>query len=197
MDVVGKEMMEKFKGYRDDRLRPLAEWLAKKKVTATHVTSLSLVSALTAVWFLFSDFYLFTLFAVLHLFFDALDGVVARVYSKNMERENLSGWYYDSITDSLFTLLILVKAGIFLGDYVAFLAAGLFFFSAVICYTSKFEAPMAFYRTVAVIVVFLATLPGFPQKVNLLTLGVLVGGATSLYILAKQLQWYLKKRIRS
>lgn len=109
------------------------------------LTFFSLLSGLLAVYWLFSNYSLFVLFAVLHLIFDALDGVVARI-SKN--DSSPFGKYFDQGSDSIVTILAVLKVGWYLQDLYAYIIAGLFFLTAVIYFLSRCQAPIIFMRTV-------------------------------------------------
>src|SRR3989344_6253484 len=73
-------------------------------ITADIITGLSFLSGLAAVWFLFVDIPLFFLFGVLHLLFDAFDGVIART-----AKATRYGAYIDSLNDQLIAVLLLGK----------------------------------------------------------------------------------------
>ncbi|MDP3698790.1 MAG: CDP-alcohol phosphatidyltransferase family protein [Nanoarchaeota archaeon] len=181
--------VEKFRAYRSQKLEKIAKAIAKTGISANHLTFLSLCSGIAAIYFLFNDYYLFALFALLHLVFDGLDGVVARLTAPT-----LAGKYFDLISDSLVTFLVLVKVAWLLQDFYAYLAAGVFLFALLLHLRSRLQAPMVFMRTVSVIVLIIATNYLFPFQNPILTAGYLVAGGVSLYSLSRQLQWYMRKR---
>jgi len=178
--------IEKFRQFRSKKLDKIAKAIAKIGISANHLTFLSLISGLLAIYFLFNRYYLFVLFATLHLIMDGLDGVVARV-----TKPTIFGKYFDLISDSLVTFLALVKAAWLLQDFYAYLAAGVFLLALLLHLRSRLQAPMVFMRTITLIVLLIATNPSFPFQNPLLTLGYLVAGGVSLFSLARQLQWYL------
>lgn len=178
--------IENFRKYRSQKLEKLAKPLAQAGITANHLTLLSLASGIATIYFLFDNYYLLVVFAVLHLLFDSLDGVVAR-----LTKPTLFGKYFDLLTDSSVTFLALVKTGWYLQDWYAYVAAGLFLVSLLIHLKSKLQAPMILMRTATLIVLSIATHPSFPYAV--LTPGYLLAGGISVFSLAWQLQWYTKK----
>ena len=178
------DTVQKFRHYRSKKLGFLAQGLIKAGLNANHLTFLSLLSGLAAVYFLFNSYYLFALFVLLHLIFDSLDGVVARA-----TKITYFGKYVDMMADSSVTFLVLLKAAWFLQELYAYLAAGLFLLTLVIHLVSRLQAPMVFIRTVTLAVVLIATHPQFPYQILTLTFEYLAAGGVSLYSLARQLQW--------
>ena len=174
MDIV-----RKFRAYRSKKLEKVAQPLVKAGLAANHLTFLSLLSGITAIYYLFSSYYLFALFALLHLLCDGLDGVVARI-----TKPTLFGKYADLLSDSAVTFLILLKAGFYLQEFYAYLAAGLFLLALVSHITTKLQTPMFFMRTASAIVLLVATNPLFPFTKILLTAGYLTAGGVSLFSLA-------------
>ncbi len=176
------------KGTQDKRnilFGSLAKVLIKAKVSANHLTFLSLLSGLTAIYYLFNSYWLFTLFALLHLLFDGLDGVVARIVGPT-----LNGKYFDLGTDTLISILSIIKVAQFLGDSYAYIVVILFTVAVIIHFLTKFNAPIIFIRTVSLIVLIIGSFPGFPLTTELFTLGYLVVGSLAVYSLARQLQYF-------
>ena len=184
MDIV-----RKFRAYRSKKLEKVAQPLVKAGLAANHLTFLSLLSGIAAIYYLFSNYYLFALFTLLHLLFDAFDGVIAR-----LTKPTTYGKYVDLLSDSAVTFLILLKAGFYLQEFYAYLAAGLFLLALIIHVRSKLQAPMFFMRTASVIILIAATNPLFPFTKTVLTAGYLIAGGFSLFSLARQLQWYVGKK---
>lgn len=185
------DTITKFRQYRSKKLGFLARFLVKTSLTANHLTFLSLLSDILAVYFLFNNYYLFALFALLHLLFDALDGVVARITTVTH-----FGKYFDLISDSSVTFLVILTAARHLQELYAYLAAGLFLLALIFHLTSRLQAPMLFMRTVSLLLIMIATHPLFPFPTFLLTLGYLGAGGVSLYSLARQLQWRMQHGLR-
>ena len=182
-------IVDQFRNYRSTKLGKIAKWLVKIGIAADHLTFLSLSSGLAAIYFLFNNYYLFALFALLHLLFDGFDGVVARV-----TKPTGYGKYFDLMSDSAFTFLALLKAGLFLQEFYAYIAAGLFLSALMIHLKSTLRAPMLFMRTVFVIVLLIIAYPLFPFTAMAVTAGYLAAGGVSLYSLSRQLQWYMGKK---
>ncbi len=180
--------IEKFRSYRSRKLEKTGRLLVKIGLKANRITALSLISGILAIYFLFNNYYLFTLFALLHLLFDAFDGVLAR-----LTKSTTPGKYFDLLSDSAVPFLALLKVGFYLGDFYAYLAAGLFLVALIIHLALKLQTPMFFLRTATVMVLMIATFPLFPFTTTALTAGYLAAGGVSLFSLARQLQWYVGK----
>ncbi len=181
--------IEKFQKYRSKKLSFIGEKLVKIGVTANFLTFLSLVSGLLAVYFMGSNYLYLVIFALLHLLFDGLDGVVARIRG-----HTVFGAYFDLAVDNLIAILVFLRVSAYLNDYIPFIIAILFFFALLNFFITKLKAPIIFMRTAALGVFIIATFPNFPWTRELLIFGYMVGGATTLFSLAKQLQWVLERR---
>ena len=182
--------MQKTRDYRDKKLQPLATFLASKNVTANHVTFLAVITGILAIYNLFNNYYLFFILVIVHIFLDALDGVVARVSTPSK-----NGEIYDFISDRIVGLGGLAKASWFLQDTYAYIVTGLYVIALLFHLISKMKAPILLIRTVAAIVFIIATHPQFPYQLLLLTVGYLVAGIASAFSLARQLQWFLQKKL--
>ncbi|MBU0980799.1 MAG: CDP-alcohol phosphatidyltransferase family protein [Nanoarchaeota archaeon] len=108
--------MEKVKGIgsrlywwsskRKDRLvRPIVESLARLGVHAYLLTLISFISGMLGVIFLFRDNGLFVTFMVLHLFFDNLDGAMARHKGTTTELSS----YADTLCDRSVNAFFFIK----------------------------------------------------------------------------------------
>lgn len=179
MDKFWKEVMTKFRGFRDRNFSKIGESCIRVGISANAITSLSLILGLFAIYYLFDNTWLFVLFAAAHLIADGLDGVLARA-SKTTE----FGRYFDYLSDRTITLLILIKIGWFFNDYYAYLVAGLFIAAQTIYAISKMKAPILFTRMIILGLV----------AINLPTIAYLTTGIASIYSLARQLQWYIAPR---
>lgn len=186
MDTFHTKFIAGFQRYRSKHWDSLGRGLHTLGISANMLTFFSLLSGLLAVYWLFSNYSLFVLFAVLHLLFDALDGVVARVSGT---ASSPFGKYFDQGSDSIVTILAVLKVGWYLQDLYAYLIAGLFFLAIIIYFLSRCQAPIIFMRTVAMLVLMIATYPLFPFQQELLTVGYLVAGSVTVYSLARQLQF--------
>ena len=185
MDNLIRNTISKFQDYRSKRLKRLAVFLVSKKITANHLTLISFISALLAVYFLFNQWHLLVIFTALHLTLDAVDGVVARISG-----ENYSGKLLDSLSDNLPIFLLILKLGWYFNDVYAYLIAALFCLGYVIHLVSKFQSLFIPFRTAGLILMILFT---FSIKPSLLTGSYLAAGIISVYTLARQLQYYLIK----
>src|SRR3989344_6707027 len=79
MDAFHTKFIANFQQYRSKHFDPLARSLRRAGISANMLTLCSLITGALAVSWLFLNHGLFVLFAVLHLLFDGLDGVVARI----------------------------------------------------------------------------------------------------------------------
>ena len=181
-------IVEHFRAYRSKKLDKIGRMLVNLGINANQITMLSFLSGIAVAYFLFENYYLFVVFALVNLLFDAFDGVIAR-----LTKPTLFGKYFDLISDSAVTFLILLKVGFYLQEFYAYLAAGLFLLALVSHITTKLQTPMFFMRTASAIVLLVATNPLFPFTKILLTAGYLTAGGVSLFSLARQLQWYASK----
>ncbi|HIH11436.1 TPA: CDP-alcohol phosphatidyltransferase family protein [Candidatus Woesearchaeota archaeon] len=186
--MLTTKIVDWFRDYRTKKLKPIAKVCLRCGITANIMTFCSLLTGAGAVFFLFNNYSLFLLFALLHLLFDALDGVIAR-----SSKPTTNGKYFDLITDSFISVLFLIKTGWYLQDYFAYLVAGLFTIGIIIHLLTQCQAPMIFIRTVSIIILAIASIPNLSFTNTFLILGYLIAGATSLYSLALQLQWIVTK----
>lgn len=186
MDAFHKKFIANFQQYRSKHFDSLARAFNQLGISANILTSLSLLSGILAWYWLFSNHWLFVLFALLHLLFDALDGVVARISGA---ASIPFGKYFDQGSDSLVTILMLFKVGWHLQDVYAYIIAGLFFLAALVYFWSRGQAPIIFMRTAAVLILLIVAYPAFPFQREILTVGYLVAGVVAVFSLARQLQW--------
>ena len=188
MDAWIERKKVQFELFRDRTFASIARFLLDKGISAMFMTTISLLGGLAAVYFLFQNHLYFTLFSVLHLTADALDGVMAR---QSIKTE--FGKYFDYGTDRIVTFLLIIKIGWLFSDSYAYFAAGLLVIVNVIYIISRFTAPIVFTRTITVLL-----LMGYlPELVTVTayfpTLAYLVTGVASAYSLARQVQWQIYK----
>ena len=186
--MMAVTVLERFRQYRSKNLVSLARFLLRCGLTANIMTFLSLLTGITAVYFLFETYYLFLLFAALHLFADSLDGVLAR-----QSTPTVGGKWFDFITDGVITLFLLVKIAWFVNDYSLYLLAGLYLLSQISYAFSQFQAPILFTRTLTIILCALAIPPLLAKTLLPLTIISLSSGVAALYSLTRQLQWFMKR----
>ncbi len=185
MDKFSKRFIENSQIWRNEKLTSFAQKLIKFKISANLMTLFSLISGLLAIYFLFNNYVLFLLFALLHLLADSLDGVIAR-----LTKPTTFGKYFDGLTDALVTFLAIAKVAYFLADYYALIVAFLFLLNISIYFASGLKAPMILMRSASLIVLMVASFPYFPYPAFLLTLGYLVVGILAVYTLGRQIVWF-------
>jgi phosphatidylglycerophosphate synthase len=179
-------LIEQSREYRDLKLKVIGRFLRRWKINPNQLTFLSLVSGIGAIYFLFSHFGYFVLFALLHVMFDGLDGVVARLGTPSSY-----GSYLDIGVDSFITILLIVKIGYYINDFYPFIIAGLFTLAVLIHMVTKFEAPILFMRSVGLILVGISMLVSF--QTGFLIVSYLIGGIATAYSLAKQVQYFTQQ----
>lgn len=181
--------MEQLREFRQKNLASIAKVLLNLGITSTRMTFLSLLLGLGAAYFLFQRQSVYIVLALLHLLVDGLDGVIASLELKTANW----GKYFDSGTDAFITLLVLGKVAWMLQDAYGFIVVGLFTLAQLIYFTSRMEAPVLQVRTVTMVLLmlFTATISGSSQ---LLPLVMGIAGVSSLYSLARQLQWKVGRR---
>ncbi len=178
----------RFQEYRSKKLLPIAQFFHPLGITANLMTSFSLLFGFLSVYYLFNSYSLFIFFALLHLFADALDGVIARSL-----KPTHFGEIFDFATDQLLVILLMLKIGWNFHDYYAYIVAALYFLAQLIYYLSKFETPILFTRTLTLI---LLSLTFIPLKILIFTIPEITyicSGVASVYSLAAQLPYLLKK----
>ena len=148
------------------------------------------MSGLLSIYFLFDNYFYFVLFAILHLFLDALDGVLARISG-----ETFFGKCFDMATDNFITFLALIKVGFFINDIYPQIIAFLYLVIVGVHLQSKFKIPVIFIRSAALGVLIVSSYPTFPYMGVMLTVGYLAAGATTVFSLARQLQWFFGRKI--
>ncbi len=181
-----RQSLESTRKLRTKLFEPIGSFLLKLNLTANHLTFLSFILGLAAVYFLFQNHLLFIVFAVLHLLADALDGILAR-----LTKPTIKGKYFDHFTDRTIALLMLIKIYLSLQDYYVILVIILFILAQSIHILSKFQYPIIFLRTGGII--FLSLSPLFPIN-PFLTIGYLTAGVISLYSLLSQLKCFLRTK---
>jgi phosphatidylglycerophosphate synthase len=181
-----QKIVENSRHTRSKYLGPISSFLIKIGVTPNMLTTLSLISGLLSVYFLFNNYVLFIIFGISHLILDGFDGVLAR-----RTKETIHGKYFDLITDNLVAVLLLVKLGYFLNDFYPYIIA--FLYTIAIFFHVTRDYPTWYLRTSSLAVLAVATFPYFPYQTTLLTIGYLTAGIVAVYSLARQLQFVLKK----
>lgn len=180
---------------RSKKLDKVGRKLIKLGISSNLITSFSLIFGLLGVYFLFSKYYLFLVFILLHIAFDAFDGVVARLEEKKLAKIGIVrssfGKYFDHLfADGLVTLLLVAKVGWYLSDIYAYMIAGLMLFMFMVYGFTRMRSPVLFTRTLTV-VMLLIYVPAFYDSVLWLTLVYLTNGVAAAWALARQVQWFV------
>ena len=181
-------VIEQFRAYKSAKLSGVGRLFVRVGISANMMTFLSLLFGLGAVYYLFSNYTLFVVFAILHLCADGIDGVIAR-----LSKETVLGKKFDFAVDQLVVILVMVKLGWFLSDYYAYIAAGLYFVSNLVYYITDFKLSILFTRTVTLVLMGVWFLP---IKIIIFTIPevtYITTGVASVYSLARQLQYVIVK----
>lgn len=82
----------------------IADLLANENIEPNHVTLFNIIPSALALYYIYNDnFLLFTVFLIVHIILDALDGHIARKYNKVSE----SGAFLDCMLDTIFWSILL------------------------------------------------------------------------------------------
>ncbi|MBW2963742.1 CDP-alcohol phosphatidyltransferase family protein [Candidatus Woesearchaeota archaeon] len=179
MDFIVK-IVKWFRKQRTKYLMPLGKLFVKLRIKALYLTILAFGLGVVAVYYLFLNNFYFVLFGVLHLIFDGLDGVVARVNNK----ETKFGAHFDNISDRSIVVLALIKSYFYFNDYFVLIVLAIYLLHHLIYIFSNLESKVAYSRLLTLVLYFL----GF------YVLGYFLVGAISLYGLAQQFNYFLKKK---
>lgn len=175
MDSFSKKIIKKFRKVRDKRLKNWGVFFVNIGVSANMMTTLAMLLGLGAIYFLFTNLWLFLILASLHLIVDGLDGVIARA-----SKPTIFGKYFDHISDRLVTLGVLFKIFWFFDNYYVLIALGIFLLAQIIHLATKLESPILCVRTIVLVIVAL----------NLPTIAYLTVGISNAYALILQIKWY-------
>jgi len=179
-----EKIVYKFRDFKAGKFTKAGKFFLELGISANMMTTFSLLLGLVAIYFLFSNHLLFIILAVVHLIADGLDGLIAKA-----SKETIFGKYYDSISDRIITLAILIKVALYLGDYYFFIIIGMFVLTHLIYFSSKLKYPVIFVRTGSLIVLAFYVLYEPILTIGYLAVGVFIG-----YSLALQLQYFVKKK---
>lgn len=182
MDMQEK-LIEYVKRIRSKLFEPIAKKVVKIGISANLITSLSFLSGLTAVYFLFVNHWLFVTFIILHLLLDGFDGVVARITTQTR-----FGDYFDHISDQIVGVLLLVRIYFYLQDYYVLIVTMLSLMVYSVYFISKKKYPCWFSRTtIAIMLLFL------PLSYDLIpTLTYLTAGVLAAYSLIRQIDYFVR-----
>ena len=188
MDNFSLRFLKRWREYRTKKFSFVGKFFVVRGINATVITAVSLLSGLTAIYFLFSSYRWFLVFAILHLFCDGLDGIVARAANPTK-----FGNYLDILTDNLVAILTTIKVGWFLQDYYVYIIAALYSLAFAVHLLLKLQTDFLGIRTAGLIVLSIAANPFFPYTNILLNLGYLAAGVAAAYSLAKEMQFLMRK----
>ncbi len=188
MDTFSQRTINRFQEYRSRKFSGAGKFLIRLGINADGMTFLSALLGLGAVYFLFQNQIAYILLAMLYLFADAIDGIMAR-----LTKPTTYGKYLDAvIVDGGITLLILIKIGWFLHDYYSYIIAGMYLLALCVYGFSRLQAPMLFTRTIT-LVAAMFYFSAFPITAYILVLNYLTSGVAAAWSLALQLQWMINK----
>lgn len=174
------KFLDAFRAFRSKHFGWIGRFFLRFKFHANLMTCVSLVSGILSAYFLFDNHFLFVVFGLGHLLADGIDGIIAREST-----ETKFGKYFDAITDSTVNLLLLLKVGWFLGDYMVFIIAGLFVLVQGVHYISGMNAPALYSRTGTVLLLLF-----YPLWMWIPTLVYFFCGIIVLYSFARQVQYF-------
>lgn len=190
MDQYLWRIIAKSREIRNNQLSNTARCSITIGITANHLTLLSLICGILAAYFFLVNWWWLALFSLLHLLFDSLDGVVARLTA-----ESAAGKYLDLASDSIPVILILIKIGWQFEEYMSYLAAGLFTFSLLFFFLSRLKTVFIPLRLFTLLAAVISTLPFFNSPLlPIITFTYLACGICSAYALARQLQWLVTEK---
>ena len=102
MDKFDYKLNNYIKPYQDKLLRPLVYVLTKLRLSAVAITYFSLLLMLSYLFFIKKNSYWALLFLLLALFFDIVDGSLARYQGNNSDRGKFIDMFNDIIIFALF-----------------------------------------------------------------------------------------------
>jgi phosphatidylglycerophosphate synthase len=166
-----KDVMDWLKVRTFRFLRYFAEFCQQYDISKDTVTGFSMASGILAIVFLFKIHWLFVVFALLHLFFDNLDGAVARL----TRTENEFGAKLDFWVDRGFEFFLLIKAAFFLRSDYAVLAIILIVINYAFFMIAKTDV---IYTRSLILIGFLFTLFDITVVLAFITASVSIGWQT-------------------
>ena len=188
MKSFSQKAVLKFQNFKDNNISKLGEGFLRLGISANIMTFISLIFGILSIYFLFSNYWLFFAFAIMHVLADGFDGVIARV-----SKTTKFGDYFDYFSDRLVVILIYINIYLVLRDYILLVVLGLYLLTQLIYLVSKKTYPIIFYRSVGLLLMVLYPLFPLPQY---LIFCYLLGGAFTVFSLALQLKHYVNKTVR-
>jgi len=153
MELDLQQYLEQFRQLRQQYLGPVVKPLVEWGIHPDYITFTSLFFGLIAVW-LFDNPLWFFVFAFFHLFFDAFDGVVARLE----HTESLAGKFFDDYTDNLLAILLILRFAWGEGSTIAGLIAVLYLTHMAWFWWNDMEGPVLYARSLLFVLFILAGL---------------------------------------
>jgi len=187
METFSTRIVNWWRKYRDNYFNKLADPFVKVGISANMMTTFALVCGLLSVYFLFSNYWLFFLFGLLHVLADLLDGLIAR-----RTKLKYFGKFYDNLTDRIIEVLLLAKVAWFVQSPYAYLALGLIALTQIVYALSGMKAPVIFVRGITLL--FLALSVPALAILNFPTVTYVVALVAGVYSLFLQVGWYWKKK---
>ena len=157
-------------------------------ISANLITLFSFVMGVLAIYYLFTNQFLFILFTILHLIGDGLDGVIAKVAKK----ETKQGYLLDHLSDRVVALLNLLKLSFFFGGNYMYLVSGLFVLTQSIHLIGKFKYP-AIYVGSTIMIIMMFNFSPLNNFLNVPVIAFSTAGVLSVCSLLLQLRYFLKK----
>ena len=171
---------------RSHYLKPIGQFLLKLKLKANHLTTLSFFLGLIAAYYLFQNNLLFTIFILLHLVIDGLDGVLAR-----LTQPTTFGKYFDHVSDQFIVFLLLLQVYFYLNDYYVIIVLFMTLVTYIVHFATKMKYPVIYVRTgTSIALLFFPLWPQFIAQGTYLVIGAFI-----LYSLIQQLRYFLNTRI--
>lgn len=194
MEKFWTKVMADFREYRNKKFSNIGKFFLKMGISANLMTGISFLLGLGAVYFLFTNYWLFLILGILHLLADGLDGVIARA-----SQETKLGKHLDHFSDRIIELLLLIKIYLYLQDYYVLIVIALFILAQTIYFLSKYTSYILFTRMTLLIILSFNFLNNTYLNIlfNIPTIAYLVTGIAALYSLVRQgEEYFLKKFIK-
>lgn len=180
MKLKTLRFLEQNRRLRSHKLKELVQPLKDVGITANHLTFLSFICGLIAIYYLFEDHRLFVIFGLIHLFFDSIDGVLAR-----LTKITDFGKYFDFFTDRIITIALLTKTYLIVDESIVIIILMLTIITEAVYFFSDFQYPILFIRSTVMILFML----------NIITVGYWVAGIISLYSIILQVNRYWELQV--
>ncbi|MFC1775026.1 hypothetical protein ACFLZN_01785 [Nanoarchaeota archaeon] len=138
------DWINKVKRSKDKFLKPVANFFLKIGLYPSHISLFGLVSGFIAAYFMLDNNYLFLLFYLGFVFFDILDGPMARI-SKRFN------WQMDFVVDRVVYFSFMFKA-IFMDPNLLFIATTVLYFLFHVINYIRVKKHLVLYLEIAFII---------------------------------------------